>query len=83
LKLVLVIENSHSRDEIQVLLGLSDREYVRKHFIVPSLNQGIIEMTMPNKPNSRYQKYRLTEKGKKMKSTNPRFKPGGVSGNEP
>ncbi|EKD27362.1 MAG: ATP-dependent DNA helicase [uncultured bacterium] len=33
------------------------------------LSDALIEMTMPDKPNSRLQKYRLTEKGKKYLKT--------------
>ncbi|MCK5156532.1 MAG: putative DNA binding domain-containing protein [Spirochaetales bacterium] len=46
-------------------LNLKDRTYVREAFINPALEQKLIERTIPDKPNSRLQKYRLTELGKK------------------
>jgi predicted transcriptional regulator len=36
-------------------------------YINAALDEGWIEQTMPDKPTSKYQKYRLTEKGKKAK----------------
>jgi Filamentation induced by cAMP protein Fic-like, C-terminal domain len=42
---------------------LKDRAYVREHYIDPAIALGLIEMTIPDKPNSRLQKYRLTDKG--------------------
>jgi hypothetical protein len=55
--------------EILVHLGLKDRTQLRNHYIDPALAADLIERTLPDKPNSRLQKYRLTEKGKKLKST--------------
>jgi ATP-dependent DNA helicase RecG len=55
-----------SRDELQELLGLSDRKYFRKLYVYDALKSGMIEMTLPEKPNSPNQKYRLTKKGKEL-----------------
>ncbi len=45
-------------------LGLKDRLHLREHYVAPAMAAGLIEMTLPEKPNSRLQKYRLTDKGR-------------------
>ena len=42
----------------------SSRTHLRERYLDPSLADGLVEPTIPNKPNSRLQKYRLTEKGR-------------------
>ena len=48
-------------------LGLSHRPTFRNNYLHPALKAGLIEMTIPDKRNSRFQKYMLTEKGRGMK----------------
>ena len=50
--------------EIRKHLGLRDRTHIREHYVDPALTGGLIEMTVPDKSNSRLQKYRLTSKGR-------------------
>jgi len=45
-------------------LKLSHRPTFRANYLHPALEQGLIERTIPDKPNSRLQKYRLTGKGR-------------------
>ncbi len=52
-----------TRDEIQSVLQLRDRKSFRQSYIKPALEGLFIEMTIPNKPNSRMQRYHLTPKG--------------------
>ncbi len=66
-ELVMALDNEMDRQEIQDKLGLSHRENFRSNYIKPALEQGVIEMTIPDKPNSRLQKYRLTLLGKQLK----------------
>ena len=46
-----------TREEMQQYYGVSTREYFRKKVLKPLLESGRLEMTIPDKPNSRYQKY--------------------------
>ena len=52
-----------SKTEMMTVLGLKDDKHFRRHYLLPALNARYIEMTMPDKPTSRNQKYRLTVLG--------------------
>lgn len=54
-----------SSQKIRDHFGLKHRASFRKNYLDPALNAEVIEYTIPSKPNSRLQQYRLTEKGKK------------------
>ena len=49
-------------------IGLKDDEHFRKTYLLPALETGLIEMTVPDKPRSSKQKYRLTGMGRKRLS---------------
>jgi len=48
-------------------LQLRGRDNFEKLYLLPAFVAGLIERTTPDKPNSRLQKYRLTEKGRKLR----------------
>ena len=54
------------RAEILQSLGLKDRTNLAKEYVQPALAAGLIEMTIPDKPRSSKQKYRLTDKGREL-----------------
>ena len=39
------------------LLGLKSKETIRQHYIHPALELNLIQMTIPDKPQSRNQRY--------------------------
>lgn len=47
-----------SASEIMRRMGLRNRPSFRKTYLRPALGSGLIEMTLPDRPNSRNQKYR-------------------------
>ena len=53
-----------SRSEIQKRLGLTDEKHFREYYQQPAIALGLLEMTIPDKPRSSRQKYRLTDKGR-------------------
>ncbi len=46
------------------VVGRSDRTKFRNLLLAPLLEQGLIEMTIPDKPRSSKQRYRLTALGR-------------------
>ncbi len=67
-KVISVLEGEQSRGELMASLDLKNRMHFVKEYLQPSLEGGWIERTLPDKPNSRNQKYRLTEAGKSFKN---------------
>jgi Fic family protein len=65
-RLLLAIKGEMSREALQDALDLQDRKSFRERYLKPALTDGLIEMTIPDKPNSRLQKYRLTDKGRHL-----------------
>ena len=63
-QLLKICENERSRKELMELLHLKGRDNFEKLYLHPALDNKLIEKTIPEKPNSRLQKYRLTKKGK-------------------
>jgi len=55
-----------SNADILVAFGLKSRRRLRDTYIDPALADGLVERTIPEKPTSRLQKYRLTEKGRRL-----------------
>jgi ATP-dependent DNA helicase RecG len=62
-KMLFVLKGEMTRKEIQQKLGLKAEKHFRTTYQQPAIVQGLIEMTIPDKPNSRLQKYRITPKG--------------------
>jgi ATP-dependent DNA helicase RecG len=57
------VNGEMSRVELMSALGLKDEKHFRTHYQQVALALGVLEMTVPDKPNSRLQKYRLTQAG--------------------
>jgi ATP-dependent DNA helicase RecG len=67
-RLVLELEGRMSRAQLQQALGLRHEDHFRERYLVPALRGGIVEMTIPDRPKSSQQKYRLTAKGEELRA---------------
>ncbi len=76
-------------NKLQQAVGLKDRVHFLKAYLEPLLEAELIERTIPDKPRSSKQKYRLTPKGKEVLASNrgkwvnlitieTQFKPGDI-----
>lgn len=54
------------KNEIFYKIKVSNQTYSKKRFLDPLIELGLIEMTVKEKPRSRYQKYRITDLGKSL-----------------
>lgn len=65
--LLSVMVNAHNRNELMNLLKLSHNHTFRKNYLHSAMKIGLIELTLPDKPKSSKQQYRITEKGRPLK----------------
>lgn len=56
-KILSFCQEPHSKKEICSYLGYKNLTYFTKKYLIPLLNSGKLVMTIPDKPNSRNQKY--------------------------
>lgn len=63
-ELLKVFTGVHTREELQKMLDLANRDHFRKTYLQPAVEAGLVALTIPDKPTSRNQRYYLTEKGK-------------------
>ncbi len=68
-RLLAVLKGEMTRQDLQRVLALKDDEHFRKAYLLPALRAGLIEYTIPDKPNSRLQCYRVTARGLKALET--------------
>ena len=52
--------------QLQEAVQLKNADHFRKAYLLPAIAKGLIERTIPEKPLSNNQKYRLTKKGKSL-----------------
>jgi predicted HTH transcriptional regulator len=62
-KVLMVMQGEMKRADIQAVLQLKHADHFREHYLLPALNTGLLEMTIPDKPRSSKQRYRLTPLG--------------------
>jgi ATP-dependent DNA helicase RecG len=56
----------HTAPELMTFVGRSNRSKFREQVLAPLLALGVVEMTIPDKPNSSKQRYRLTAAGRAL-----------------
>ena len=64
--LLALSDEEKSSGTLRSVLGIKHRPTFRNNYLHPALDAELIEMTIPEKPSSSKQKYRLTSKGKNL-----------------
>lgn len=66
IRLLSKIQGDMDRATLQKALGLKAEKNFRLLYIQPALAAGVVEMTIPDKPTSSKQKYRMTKLGEQL-----------------
>ena len=62
-RLMRTLNGEMSRQQMQEALTLKHEDHFRNAYLSPALALGVVEMTLPDKPRSSKQRYRLSAKG--------------------
>jgi len=65
-RLIRSFDGEMSRNELMERLEIKDRIHFSKTYLRPSLDAKLVEMTLPDKPKSVLQRYRLTAEGRSL-----------------
>lgn len=65
-------EGPVSKSSLLAAVGLANAYMNYKRHLQPLLAAGLLEMTLPDKPNSRLQKYKITTEGRNLLDSNSR-----------
>lgn len=65
-RLLRACKGAMTRRALREALRLEGDDNFRRLYLLPALAAGLLEMTLPDKPNSRLQKYRLTAAGRRL-----------------
>ena len=63
IRLIRAISGEMTGRQLREALDLRDVKYFRNNYLLPTLYDGLIERTVPDKPRSSKQRYRLTPEG--------------------
>jgi ATP-dependent DNA helicase RecG len=65
-KLISILDKEMSRVEIMDVLRLEDRKNFKTLYLNPAIKSKLVELTIPDKPQSPKQKYQLTQLGQEI-----------------
>lgn len=66
MRLLKVCDGEKNRSELQQALGLEHKEHFKIAYLLPALEQGVLEMTRSPTPKSRLQHHRRILKGNQL-----------------
>lgn len=64
--LLKICQKESALGEILLFFGRTDRTKFRKNILLPLVEDGLLELTIPDRPTSKNQKYRITPAGKEV-----------------